>query len=69
MPALGDQPAPAEITMSTRRAKQPHILVLLDSGESEVTSQNWIYASWKDTNFSVCTRRMSWYPESAVEGG
>lgn len=58
--------SPAEITMSTRGAKGPQIVALLDSGELEVSSQGWIYAPWKDTDFSVCIGRISWYPESAM---
>lgn len=67
MPALGDEPIPAEITMSMRGAKGTHTAVRLDNRELEVTSQSWIYATWKDTDFSACTRKMSRYPESAVE--
>lgn len=66
MPALGDEPALAEITMSKGR-KGPHTVAFLDNGEREVTTQSWKYAVWKRTNFSVRTRRMSWYPESAVK--
>lgn len=62
---LENEPALKQITMLRREPKGPHSVFLIV--EKQKLQQSWRYVPWRGIDFSVCTKRMSWYPCSAME--